>query len=68
MEAEYIAANEAGSDGDWFQNFMSELGYPPNNATTLWQDNQSSICIGKNPEHHSWMQHTCQSTTGSRSK
>ena len=37
-EAEYIAANEAGSDGVWFRNFMSELGYPPSGATTLWLD------------------------------
>src|ERR1700733_5363648 len=40
-EAEYIAANDAGSDGVWFQNFSSELGFPPNGATTLWLDNQS---------------------------
>ena len=56
-EAEYIAANEAGSDGVWFRNFMSELGYPPFGATTLWLDNQSAIRVGKNPEHHSRMRH-----------
>ena len=56
-EAEYIAANEAGSDGVWFQNFMSELGYPPTGATPLWLDNQSAIRVGKNPEHHSRMCH-----------
>jgi hypothetical protein len=39
-EAEYIAANEAGSDGVWFWNFTSELGYPPAGATPLWLDNQ----------------------------
>jgi hypothetical protein len=36
---------------------MSELGYPPSGATTLWLDNQSAICVGKNPEHHNRMQH-----------
>jgi hypothetical protein len=56
-EAEYIAANDAGSDGVWFRNFMSELGYPPSDATTLWLDNQSAIRVGKNPEHHSRMRH-----------
>jgi hypothetical protein len=56
-EAEYIAANEAGSDGVWFRNFMSELGYPPTGATPLWLDNQSAIRVGKNPEHHSRMRH-----------
>jgi len=34
-EAEYIAANEAGSDGVWFRNFTSELGYPPSGPTPL---------------------------------
>jgi hypothetical protein len=38
-EAEYIAGNEAGSDGVWFQNFMSELGYFLLGATLLWLDN-----------------------------
>ena len=56
-EAEYIAANEAGSDGVWFRNFSSELGYPPSGATPLWLDNQSAIRVGKNPEHHSRMRH-----------
>lgn len=56
-EAEYIAANEAGSDGVWFWNVLTELGYPPSSATPLWLDNQSAICVGKNPEHHSQMQH-----------
>ena len=46
-EAEYIAANEAGSDGVWFRNFTSELGYPPMGATPLWLDNQSAIRVGK---------------------
>jgi len=56
-EAEYIAANNAGSDGVWFRNFASELGYPPSGPTPLWLDNQSAIRVGKNPEHHSRMRH-----------
>ena len=56
-EAEYIAANEAGSDGVWFWNFCSELGYPPSGPTPMWLDNQSAIHVGRNPEHHSWMRH-----------
>ena len=50
-EAEDIAADNAGSGGVWFQNFMSELGYPPLGPTPLWLDNQSAIRVGKNPEH-----------------
>ena len=56
-EAEYIAVNEAGLDGVWFQNFMSELGFPPLGPTPLWLNNQSAIRVGKNPEHHSHMRH-----------
>ena len=56
-EAEYIAANEAGSDGVWYRHFLSELGLPPSAPTPLWLDNQSAICVGKNPEHHSRMRH-----------
>jgi hypothetical protein len=50
-EAEYIAANEAGSEGVWFCSFLEELGYPQKTATTLYIDNQSTIKVGKNPEH-----------------
>ena len=56
-EAEYIAANEAGSEGVWFRSFLEELGYPQTSATTLYIDNQSTIKVGKNPEHHSRMKH-----------
>ena len=52
-EAEYIAANEAGSEGVWFRSFLEELGYPQTSATALYIDNQSTIKVGKNPEHHS---------------
>jgi hypothetical protein len=56
-EAEYIAANEAGSEGVWFRSFLEELGYPQKSATALYMDNQSAIKVGKNPEHHSRMKH-----------
>jgi len=52
-EAEYIAANEAGSEGVWFCGFLEELGYPQTSATALYIDNQSTIKVGKNPKHHS---------------
>ena len=56
-EAEYIAANEAGSEGVWFRTFLGELGRPQTSSTPLWCDNQSTIRVGKNPEHHSRMRH-----------
>ena len=56
-EAEYIAANDAGSKAVWFRSFLEELGYPQMSATPLHIDNQSAIKVGKNPEHHSRMKH-----------
>ena len=56
-EAEYIAANDAGSEAVWFRSFLEELGYPQTSATPLHIDNQSAIKVGKNPEHHSRMKH-----------
>lgn len=56
-EAEYIAANEAGSEGVWFRAFLEELGFPQSSPTTLFIDNQSTIKVGRNPEHHSRMKH-----------
>lgn len=42
-EAEYIAANEAGSDGVWFWNFLTELGYPPLPLLSGWTISLPSV-------------------------
>jgi hypothetical protein len=56
-EAEYIAANEAASEAKWFRLWLQELGYPQTAATKVLIDNQSTIRVAKNPEHHTRMRH-----------
>ena len=36
---------------------MVELGYKIKGPSQLWMDNQSSMNVAKNPEHHGWMKH-----------
>lgn len=56
-EAEYIAAVDAGKEIMWMRNILSEFGYAIDTPTTLYMDNQSSISVSKNPEHHGRMKH-----------
>src|ERR1700733_12648532 len=54
-EAVYIAAVEAGKELKWMRSLLGEFGYKFNSASTLCIDNQSSISVAKNPEHHGRM-------------
>jgi len=56
-EAEYVSANDSGSEILWLRNILSELGYQFNGPSTLFIDNQSAIAVGRNPEHHGRMKH-----------
>ena len=56
-EAEYIAAVDAGREAVWMRNLLTELGYTLSGPTVLHMDNQSSISVAKNPEHHGRMKH-----------
>jgi hypothetical protein len=56
-EAEYIAAVEAGKELKWMRSLLGEFGYKFDSASTLCIDNQSSISVAKNPEHHGRMKH-----------
>ena len=56
-EAELIAANAGASDGTWMMHLLEELGYPQSSPFPLRMDNQSSIKVAKNPEHHGKMKH-----------
>ena len=41
----------------WLCSLFSEIGYPVQGASSLHLDNQSSIAVTKNPEHHGRMKH-----------
>lgn len=56
-EAEYVAAVEAGKEMLWTRNILAEIGEPVQGASTLQIDNQSSVQVAQNPEHHGRMKH-----------
>ncbi|KAJ3570514.1 hypothetical protein NP233_g4351 [Leucocoprinus birnbaumii] len=56
-EAEYVAAIEAGKEIVWMRNILTEFGFPPSYASTLFIDNKSGIDVSNNPEHHGHMKH-----------
>ena len=56
-EAEYVSAVSAGQEIIWLRNLLSELGFTPSAPSTLWVDNNSALCVAKNPEHHGRMKH-----------
>ena len=56
-EAEYVAATSAGQEICWLRSLFSELGYKVSTPSPLKADNQSSISVAKNPEHHGRMKH-----------
>jgi hypothetical protein len=42
-EAEYIAQSEAVRETVWLRNVLSDLGVPQKEATSIYQDNTTSI-------------------------
>jgi hypothetical protein len=56
-EAELYAANSGASDGTWMTYLLQELGYPQDSPFPLRMDNESTIKVTKNPEHHGRMKH-----------
>lgn len=56
-EAEYMAACEATREAMNWRMFLGELGLDTNNPTIIMSDNQGSIALSKNPEHHARSKH-----------
>jgi len=56
-EAEHVAGVVGGKKICWLRNMILELGYKVMGPSQLWMDNQSSMNVAKNPEHHGWMKH-----------
>jgi hypothetical protein len=58
VEAEYMAATQATREAVWWRAFLSELGMPSTNTTTIiHSDSQGAIALSKNPEHHKRTKH-----------
>ena len=51
-EAEFVALAEATKEAIWLRRLLRSLGIPPKLRTMIFCDNQSAICLVKNPEFH----------------
>ena len=56
-EAEFVAASTTGNEIMWVRNVLKELGFEVTCTSSLFIDNQSSVQVAKNPEHHGRMKH-----------
>ena len=52
-EAEYMALTHTTKEAIWLQFFLKEIEFREvHTATIIYEDNQSSIALAKNPIHH----------------
>jgi transposase InsO family protein len=56
-EAEYMAASEATREAINWRMLLNELGFDITKPTIILSDNQGSIALTKNPEHHARSKH-----------
>jgi hypothetical protein len=57
VEAEYMATTQATKEAIWWRSFLTGLGHDLSHSTTLYSDNQGSIALAHNPEHHARTKH-----------
>ncbi|KAF0706887.1 hypothetical protein AaE_013900 [Aphanomyces astaci] len=57
-EAEYMGLTEAAQEALWMKALLQELGELEDGVPiTIWEDNQGSIALAKNTEHHRRTKH-----------
>ncbi|XP_022150313.1 uncharacterized protein LOC111018511 [Momordica charantia] len=56
-EAEYILAASAANQAIWLRKLLDDLGFKPEEPTTLFCDNKSAIAIALNPVQHGRTKH-----------
>ena len=56
-EAEYIALASAAQEAVWMRQLLTDLRSKPEEATKIYEDNQSAICLAKNPQFHGRAKH-----------
>ena len=56
-EAKYMAASNATKEAIWLRTLLSDMGFPPTQATTIHADNQACIALAHNPVNHSRAKH-----------
>ncbi len=56
-EAEYMALASAAQKAIWMWQLTTDLRNAPTGATVILEDNQSAICMAKNPQFHGRAKH-----------
>ena len=56
-EAEYVALSQATQELVWLRRLLAGIGQPIEGPTTLYEDNQGTIAIARNPISHSRTKH-----------
>jgi hypothetical protein len=56
-EAEYVALASTVQEVLYLRALLEELGYRQTQGTLIYEDNQSTIKVAKNPEHHGRCKH-----------
>ena len=56
-EAEYVALSCASQEAVWLNCLLKDLRCSENDSVKIYEDNQSAICIARNPKDHSKTKH-----------
>lgn len=56
-EAEYVALANTAQESVWLRHLLSDLNVSTRKPLTIFEDNQSAICLANNPRDHSRMKH-----------
>lgn len=56
-EAEYMALASAAQEAIWMQQLVGDLNSKQTNSMVIYEDNQSAICMSKNPQFHGRAKH-----------
>ena len=51
-EAEYVALARAAQEAIWLKRLLADLDFGINAPMVINEDNQSAICLAKNPKNH----------------
>jgi len=56
-EAEYMSASAAAREAVWLRALLEEVGFPQQQATTVYCDNSGAIALARNPVQHQRSKH-----------
>ena len=52
-----MALTSAAQEAIWMRELTTELGKEPTKSTVIYEDNQSAICMARNPQFHGRTKH-----------